>query len=120
MAAVDRSLYQCRFKQGLGFAFGLAQETNRYLDAKAPWRAIKSESQTDREDAATTLWAAIQVINCLKIVLAPFLPFSSQNLHGFLGLEGKVENDRWDFDAAMEKIIAGGTLNRPVSSVHQA
>ena len=113
MAAVDRSLYQCRFKQALGFAFGLAQETNRYLDAKAPWRAIKSESQAEKEDAATTLWAAIQVINCLKIVLAPFLPFSSQNLHQFLGLDGKAENDQWDFDAAMQKIVAGGPLNRP-------
>ena len=109
MDSVGRSLEQCHFKAALGLAFGLAQETNRYLDAKAPWRAIKD----NREDAATTLCTAIRVLNCLKVALTPFLPFSSQNLHGFLGLDGKVEDDRWDFDAAMEQIAAGGPLNQP-------
>ena len=109
MDSVGGSLEQCHFKAALGLAFGLAQETNRYLDAKAPWRAIKD----NREDAATTLCTAIRVLNCLKVALTPFLPFSSQNLHGFLGLDGKVEDDRWDFDAAMEQIAAGGPLNQP-------
>tara|TARA_B100001146_G_scaffold89144_1_gene79013 strand:- start:139 stop:492 length:354 start_codon:yes stop_codon:yes gene_type:complete len=91
-------------------AFSLAQETNRYLDAKAPWRSIK----TDREDAATTLWNAIRVLNCLKIIMAPFLPFSSQSLHQFLGFSGQVEEESWDFEQAINSINAGNPLRQPM------
>ncbi len=109
MAAVDRSLSQCRFKAAVAQAFALAQEANRYLDAKAPWRAIRE----DRESAATTLYNAIAALNCLKVLLYPFLPFSSQKLHGFLGMEGRIEDAEWDFDSMVAEIVADGPLNRP-------
>ena len=109
MEAVDRNLYHCRFKSALGRAFSLAQETNRYLDHRAPWHSIK----TDPQDAATTLWVAIRVINCLKVLLYPFLPFSAQKLHQFLGLAGRVEDDRWDFNQVMESVKAGQPLQQP-------
>ena len=92
-----------------GRAFGLAQQTNRYLDAQAPWQAIR----TDRESAATTLWTAIAVLNCLKMVLFPFLPFSSQSLHEFLGLDGKVDAGNWDFDSLVGEIGPGSPMRRP-------
>jgi methionyl-tRNA synthetase len=106
---VDDHLYHTRFKAAIAQAFSLAQEANRYLDAKAPWRSIK----TNQQDAATTLWVAIRVINCLKIILSPFLPFSSQQLHEFLGFEGRVEEDKWDFDRLMEAVQAGNALRQP-------
>ena len=74
-------------------ALFLAQETNRYLDEKSPWKTIKE----DRQAAATALYVAISVLSCLRTVLYPFLPFSSQRLHEFLGFEGSVEDDGWQF-----------------------
>ncbi len=87
----------------------MAQETNRYLDARAPWRSIR----TDRQDAATTLFVAIQVINCLKVILAPFLPFSSQRLHEYLGFEGPVEHEKWDYDYLVTAIRGGNPMRQP-------
>lgn len=69
----------------------LAQETNRYLDEKSPWKVIKQ----DRQASATALYVAISVLSCLKTALYPFLPFSSQKLHEFLGFKGSVEDDGW-------------------------
>ena len=109
MESVDHSLYLCRFKAAIGQAFSLAQEANRYLDKRAPWKHIK----TDPQDAATTLWVAIRVINCLKLLLYPFLPFSSQKLHHFLGFEGRVEEDGWDFQRVIEAVKGGMPLRRP-------
>ena len=109
MAAVDQSLKICRFKAGIAQAFALAQEANRYLNTKAPWQSIK----THPEEAATTLWTAIRVINCLKLILSPYLPFSSQRLHEILGFDGRVEDERWDFDAAVQRVEAGGLLRQP-------
>ena len=106
---VGASLENTRFKAAVGQAFGLAQEANRYLDAKAPWRAIRS----DRQAAATTLYTALQVINCLKVILTPFLPFSSQKLHGYLGFDGAVEKEPWEFSPLVDAIQGGQTLRPP-------
>ena len=109
MDAVSESLYHTRFKAALGQAFALAQETNRYLDAQAPWRAIK----TDRQEAATSLCVAIKVINCLKVVLAPFLPFSSQKVHEYLGFDGAIEGESWDFEPLVNAVQGGNPLRQP-------
>jgi methionyl-tRNA synthetase len=89
---VDDSLYRCQFKQALNKAMALAHEANRYLDGKAPWKTIK----TDRQAAANSLYTAIGAISALKTMLYPFLPFSSQKLHEYLGFEGKIENSKWE------------------------
>ena len=109
MTAVDDSLAHTRFRAGVSQAFGLAQECNRYLDARAPWQAIKE----DRAHAARSLGTTIQVLNCLKVMLAPYLPFTSQKLHGFLGFDGEVSDEPWDFDALVGAIKPGGTLRNP-------
>ena len=46
--------------------------------------------KTDREGAATTVYTMIQVLNGLKVLFAPYVPFSSQKLHELLGFSGKV------------------------------
>jgi methionyl-tRNA synthetase len=82
---IDRLLYHCHFREAIRSAMSLAQETNRYLDEKAPWKIIKQ----DRQASATALYIAISVLSVLRTVLYPFLPFSSQRLHEFLGFEVK-------------------------------
>jgi methionyl-tRNA synthetase len=88
---VDKLLYRCRFKEAIRSVMSLAQETNQYLDKKSPWKVIKE----DRQAAADSLYIALYVISCLKTALYPFLPFSSQSLHEYLGFEGKVEDYGW-------------------------
>jgi methionyl-tRNA synthetase len=109
LEAVDENLYKCRFKAAVEAVFSLAREANRYLDASAPWRSIK----TERQQAATSLWVTIAVINCLKAVVYPFLPFSAQRLHQFLGFDGAVEEDQWDFDRLVEAVKEGADLRSP-------
>ena len=88
---VDGLLYRCRFKEAIRTAMSLAQESNRYLEEKSPWKVIKQDKQT----AATALYVALVVISCLKTALYPFLPFSSQKLHRMLGFDGNVEDYGW-------------------------
>ena len=35
------------------------------------------------------------MLSALRTALYPFLPFSSQKLHEFLGFKGSVESDGW-------------------------
>lgn len=88
---IDGLLYRCHFREAIRSALSLAQEANRYLDEKAPWKTIKE----DKQQAATALHVAICVISYLKNAFYPFLPFSSQKVHEFLGFDGKIENYGW-------------------------
>ncbi len=67
-------------------AMALAREVNRYLDEKAPWFQIRE----NREAAATTIFVALRAIDSLKLLLAPVLPFSSEQVHRFLGYESPL------------------------------
>ncbi len=88
-------LSECHFKAAILNALSLAHETNRYLDEKSPWKTIKQ----DRQASATALYVAITVLSALSTVLYPFLPFSSQKLHEFLGFKGNVEDYGWKLNS---------------------
>ncbi|MFC1929658.1 methionine--tRNA ligase [Chloroflexota bacterium] len=88
--AGDR-LAKCNFKQALLNIMEFAQKANQYLDRKSPWKVIKE----DRQASADSLYIALYAISCLKTVLYPFLPFSSQKVHEFLGFTGNVEEAGW-------------------------
>ena len=49
----------------------------------------------DRERCATVLYTAIGVISGLKTALYPYLPFTCQQLHAFLGNEGPLDAAGW-------------------------
>ncbi len=92
ISSVDSLLHGCHFREAMREAMSLAQEANRYLDYKAPWKSIKE----DREAAAQAIATALVVISALKTVLYPFLPFSSEKLHDLLGFEGSVTDGGWE------------------------
>jgi methionyl-tRNA synthetase len=83
-ARISEMLEGVHLRDALKEALSLASAANKYLDEKAPWKVIK----TDREAAGTTFWVALQVINTLKVLTYPFLPFAAEKLHSYLGFEG--------------------------------
>ena len=93
LETVDGRLYGCHFREAIRAVMALAQEANRYLDDKSPWKKIKE----DRQAAATSLYVALNVIANLKTMLYPFLPFSSQRLHEYLGFTGRIEDYGWNW-----------------------
>jgi methionyl-tRNA synthetase len=80
---VGKELDTVHLRAALGEAMRLATEVNRYLDQTAPWSAIK----TDRVAAARSVYTALRCIDMLKIMLAPFLPFTSEKLHQYMGYD---------------------------------
>ena len=92
-------------RDGLLSVMALASALNRYLDEAAPWKTLK----TDPERAATSLWTALQVVSALRVLTAPYLPFSAQQLHDYLGDEGDVHALPWAF----RELPAGRALPPP-------
>jgi len=75
-----------RLRDALTEGIALAREVNGYLD-RAPWFKVVAE---DKAAAATTIYTALRCIDNLKTLLAPFLPFTSQRVHEYLGYEGTL------------------------------
>jgi methionyl-tRNA synthetase len=78
---VGGELEAVHLRAALAEAMRIASEVNKYLDQTAPWQAVK----IDRQAAARAIFTAIKAIDSLKIMFAPFLPFTCERLHGFLG-----------------------------------
>ena len=74
-------LEEVKIRAALQETLALAREVNGYLD-RAPWFGVIEE---DRQAAATTVYTALRAIDSLKLLCAPFLPFSSEQLHASLG-----------------------------------
>jgi len=88
---VGHNIANCHFKDGINAAKAVAHAANRYLDEQAPWKQIK----IDREQAATTIYIMLQVLSGLHVLFCPYLPFSSQKLHYYLGFEGDMSSVSW-------------------------
>ncbi|RMH00708.1 MAG: methionine--tRNA ligase [Chloroflexi bacterium] len=137
LAAIDAGfetvgkLYDaCKFRAAVQENLRLATMVNQYLEDTSPWLTVK----TDLAATARSLYTAIQAINGLKVLWAPILPFTSQQLHEMLGENGRLfgtqkvetyqESNRshialtYDPDGAVgkwqrEEIPAGRSLPKP-------
>jgi methionyl-tRNA synthetase len=100
-----RELSACHFRAALAAAMSLAQETNRFLDETAPWKAIKE----NRAAAGRSLYTVLNAINGINIALSPFLPFSCERLQTYLGFDTPLIEGGWQAN----EVPAGQALREP-------
>lgn len=67
---------------------------NKYFNDKKPWETIKD----DQSATAQTIYNAIQLVNALRLLFRPFLPFTAQTLSEILDIE-----DEYDPNEELEK-----------------
>ena len=89
--SVGELLNNVKLRAALSEALRLASEVNKYLDTAAPWFEIKN----DKAAAAKTIYTAMRAIDSLKTLFAPFVPFSSERLHGFFGYSGPLFGEQY-------------------------
>ncbi len=85
-ATIGDLLDAVKLKQALQETLALAQRANQYITEQEPWKLVKS----DRERAAAVVYTGLRVVDNLKVLFSPFLPHSSQQLHGLLGYTGTL------------------------------
>ncbi len=94
--SVGSELEAVHLRAALQEALRLASLVNQYLDQTAPWTTIKQ----NKAEAALTIYTALKAIDSLKILFAPFLPFSSQKLHEFFGYETPLFGEQFTEDVS--------------------
>jgi len=92
---VSQLLSNCEFRDAMKTVMELAQEGNRYLNEKEPWK--------NKENANTTIYNSIQIVYALSVVSHPFLPFTAAKIREYLQLD--TRKITWD---EIEKEIKPG------------
>jgi methionyl-tRNA synthetase len=107
MKAISEHLSFCRFKQGLKEIMNLAKAGNIYFNEKEPWKQLKSDEQSCK----TSLHICLKIVKALSICIAPYLPFSAQNIWTMIGEEGSIHEASWnDFEKPLQ---IGYQLKKP-------
>ena len=65
-----------QLKEALEETLSLARAVNGWLNEREPWKTLKP----DPADAARSVYTALRCIDNLKILFAPFVPYSSQQV----------------------------------------
>jgi methionyl-tRNA synthetase len=94
--SVGSLIGEVKLRAALQEAFRLASTVNQYLDQQAPWQAVK----IDKLSAALTIFTALKAIDSLKVIFAPFLPFSSEKLHCFFGHKEPLFGEQYTEDVS--------------------
>jgi methionyl-tRNA synthetase len=105
---VGAHLEAARFRAALQESLHLAAPVNQYLTETEPWKLIA----TDRDRAGTVLYVALRCVDALKVMFTPFLPFSSQRLHEYLGYDGviaapPIRRAVREFDGSTHEVLTG-------------
>jgi methionyl-tRNA synthetase len=74
----------------------LAQEGNKYFQAKEPWK----------KKGGNTLYLCANLLRSLSIVMEPFLPYSAEKIWKMLNLKDSVHKQKWE--DARELGVKGG------------
>lgn len=98
---VDKALDNYKFREGLAEMMTLARAGNKYLADTEPWHLIK----TDKKAVATILNNCLQISANLAILMAPFLPYTSQKVFETLNL--KKSFLKWDYIGKVDLLEEG-------------
>ncbi len=105
---VAKYMDEYRMADTMDAIMSLARRANKYIDETAPWVLAKDESKKAR--LGTVLYNLLETIRFLGVVLAPFMPETSEKILDEIGA-GKRDLDSLKSFGGLE---AGKSVGEPV------
>jgi len=84
---VGRKIEKGNFKDAVDEIFEFIRGANKFFDTEQPWIT----RNTDKAACDNTLYQCVQMIANLAVLLAPFTPFSSEKIFGWLNITNRWE-----------------------------
>jgi methionyl-tRNA synthetase len=99
-ARVSESILRYKIHEAIDAVLEILNDTNKLLEDRAPWKAAK----TDLTEAATVLYASLEVLRISATLLSPVMPTTMTKLLKIIGV------DKIDFKTCAQwGVIAAGT-----------
>lgn len=83
--SVGRQIEKGTFKDAITEIFDFVRNANKFFDSEQPWITRNQ----DKKACDNTLYQCVQIIANLAVLLSPFLPFSSEKVGKWLGINNK-------------------------------
>lgn len=106
-AEVFKFFDRFQFSQGLDSLFKFIRELNRFIEAKAPWKLAKQETDASKVELNTTLANLVEGIRLAVSVLQIIIPESSQKIMEVLQMTPELAAFAWD-----TQTLFGVSLNK--------
>ncbi|MEI6126010.1 MAG: methionine--tRNA ligase [Pseudomonadota bacterium] len=109
-ADVDDHMSSLSFHKALVSIWEFISLVNKYIDETAPWALAKDEGQ--QEKLATVMVHCVEALKKTAVLLAPFMPSSSQKLWEVLREEGDVGQQHLQDVMAWDTVTPGTGLQK--------
>lgn len=93
-----RAMADCRLNSALEAVWRLVARMNKYIDEMAPWSLAKSSANGDAASGAAlaaVLYACLEAIRIVSVLVGPFMPFAVRALRAQLGLPEALPDGCW-------------------------
>jgi len=101
LSAVDTAMHDYDFKIAVDEMMALAAFGNNYIQARAPWKLVKS----DRESARQVVKDCLVLVNALALLFEPVLPGKAREIWAMIGNSRQI--DTCTLDTALRDLPAG-------------
>ncbi|MDP2967629.1 MAG: methionine--tRNA ligase, partial [Deltaproteobacteria bacterium] len=99
LAQLPQQMNDLSFNKALATLWEIVSASNKYVDETAPWSLAKEEK--DRPRLSTVLYQTLESLRIIALLLAPFMPSTSEKMWSQLGMEDNLweqnleENVKW-------------------------
>ncbi len=97
----------------LNTTWHLVRRANQYIEQSEPWQLARQAEQQERLD--TVLYSAAEVLRLIAVLLAPYIPTTSNRILAQLGIDAGVRSGAWIQDTtwghiALARVAPGNIL----------
>jgi len=100
------------FNKVLTSIWKIVGASNKYVDETAPWALAKEEK--DRHRLSTVLYQTLESLQLITLLLAPFMPSTSEKMWSQLGIEEDLWKQNLKEDGKWGGLKPGRRVTKPV------
>jgi len=100
------------FNKVLTSIWKIVGASNKYVDETAPWALAKEEK--DRHRLSTVLYQTLESLRLITLLLAPFMPSTSEKMWSQLGIEEDLWKQNLKEDGKWGGLKPGRRVTKPV------
>ena len=113
LSQVSEQMNDLALNKALASIWEVVSAANKYIDETAPWSLAKEEK--DRPRLGTVLYHALESLRIIAILLAAFMPSTSEKMWSELGMEGNLWDQNLKVNGKWGGLRPGKKVPKPTS-----
>jgi methionyl-tRNA synthetase len=113
LSQVSEQMNDLALNKALTSIWEVVSAANKYVDETAPWSLAKEEK--DRPRLGTVLYHALESLRIIAILLAAFMPSTSEKMWSELGMEGNLWDQNLKVNGKWGGLRPGKKVPKPTS-----